>query len=136
MDCIFCKIAKGEIPSYKIYEDDIIIAILDISQTTKGHTLVIPKEHYKNLYELDSNMSGEIFKVIPTISNALKNAFNPIGLNLIVNTEKPLQTVNHFHIHLIPRYENDTLDINFQNNQKDMNHEKYLSIKEEIKKNL
>ena len=134
MDCIFCKIVKGEIPSYKIYEDDIVIAILDISQTTEGHTLVIPKKHYKNLYELDSNMSGEIFKIIPNISKAIKKAFNPIGLNLIINTERPLQTVNHFHIHLIPRYENDTLDINFQNNQKDMNHEKYLSINEKIKK--
>ena len=134
MDCIFCKIVKGEIPSYKIYEDDIVIAILDISQTTEGHTLVIPKKHYKNLYELDSNMSGEIFKIIPNISKAIKKAFNHIGLNLIINTERPLQTVNHLHIHLIPRYENDTLDINFQNNQKDMNHEKYLSINEKIKK--
>ena len=134
MDCIFCKIVKGEIPSYKIYEDDIVIAILDISQTTEGHTLVIPKKHYKNLYELDSDLSGEIFKIIPHISNAIKNAFNPIGLNLIINTERPLQTVNHFHIHLIPRYENDSLDINFQNNQKNMSHDKYLSIKEKLKK--
>jgi len=136
MDCIFCKIANAEIPSYKIYEDNNIIAILDISQTTQGHTLVIPKKHYKNLYELDSLASGEIFKVIPDIANALKKAFNPIGLNLIINTEKPLQTVEHFHIHLIPRYENDKLDINFQNNQKEMTAEKYNQIKEMIIKNL
>jgi histidine triad (HIT) family protein len=136
MDCIFCKITNAEIPSYKIYEDNNLIAILDISQTTKGHTLVIPKKHYKNLYELDSLTSGEIFKVIPDIANALKKAFNPIGLNLIINTEKPLQTVEHFHIHLIPRYENDKLDINFQNNQKEMTAEKYNQIKELIIKNL
>lgn len=136
MDCIFCKIVNNEIPSYKVYEDDILIAILDISQTTKGHTLVIPKKHYKNLYELDASASSEIFKTVPKIANAIKNAFNPIGLNLIVNTEKPLQTVNHFHIHLIPRYNNDTLEITFQNNQKDMTPEKYNSIKEIIINNL
>jgi histidine triad (HIT) family protein len=98
--------------------------------------LVIPKKHYKNLYELDASASSEIFKTVPKIANALKNAFNPIGLNLIVNTEKPLQTVNHFHIHLIPRYNNDNLEITFQNNQKDMTPEKYNSIKESIISNL
>ena len=136
MDCIFCKIVNNEIPSYKVYEDDILIAILDISQTTKGHTLVIPKKHYKNLYELDALASSEIFKTVPKIANAIKKSFNPIGLNLIINTERPLQTVEHFHIHLIPRYNNDNLEITFQNNQKDMTPEKYNSIKESIISNL
>lgn len=132
MDCIFCKIVNGEIPSYKVYEDDNLIAILDISQTTEGHTLVIPKKHYKNLYELDTLLSGEIFKVIPKIANGIKSAFHPIGLNLVINTEKPLQTVEHFHIHLIPRYENDDFDIDFKNNQTNMTQEKYNSIKSKI----
>ncbi|PKK94676.1 MAG: HIT family protein [Tenericutes bacterium HGW-Tenericutes-5] len=136
MDCIFCKIVNNEIPSYKIYEDDILIAILDISQTTKGHTLIILKKHYKNLYELDATASSEIFKIVPKIVNAIKKSFNPIGLNLIINTEKPLQTVEHFHIHLIPRYENDKFDIHFQNNQNEMTTEKYISVKEIIKNNL
>ena len=136
MDCIFCKIVEGTIPSYKIYEDDILIAILDISQTTKGHTLVIPKAHFKNLYEIDQNLSGEIFKVIPKLANAIKTAFNPIGLNVLINTEKPLQTVNHFHVHLIPRYENDKVEIDFVNHQSDMNQELYKTIQRKINEEL
>ena len=99
MNCIFCQIASGNIPSYKIYEDENVLAILDISQATKGHTLVIAKEHYKNLYDIDEVLAGNIFRVVPKIANAIKRAFNPIGLNVIVNTEKPLQSVFHFHLH-------------------------------------
>ncbi len=132
MNCIFCKIANGEIPSYKIYEDDNIIAILDISQATKGHTLIIAKEHYKNLYDIDETLAGEIFKVVPKIANAIKRAFNPIGLNVLVNTEKPLQTVFHFHMHLIPRYYQDGVDIDFINNQGNTSKEMYEEIKDKI----
>lgn len=136
MNCIFCKIANGEIPSYKIYEDDNVIAILDISQATKGHTLIIAKEHYKNLYDINEELAGEIFKVVPKIANAIKNAFNPIGLNVLVNTEKPLQTVNHFHMHLIPRYYQDGVDIDFINNQGNITKEMYEEIKQKIVKQL
>lgn len=136
MDCIFCKIVAGEIPSFKVYEDDNIIAILDISQATKGHTLVIPKKHYKNLYELEATLAGEIFKKIPLLANAIKNAFHPIGLNVLINTEKPLQTVNHFHMHMIPRYESDGVKIDFINHQSDLNQIKYQGIQESIKKEL
>lgn len=132
MDCIFCKIVNGIIPSFKIYEDQNVIAILDISQTTKGHTLIIPKEHRKNLYEIEEDLSSKIFSVLPKLANAIKKAFNPIGLNVIINTEKPLQTVNHFHIHLIPRYDNDELNIEFANNQNKMTSELYEKIKKEI----
>lgn len=134
MDCIFCKIVNGIIPSFKIYEDQNVIAILDISQTTKGHTLIIPKEHRKNLYEIEEDLSSKIFSVLPKLANAIKKAFNPIGLNVIINTEKPLQTVNHFHIHLIPRYDNDELNIEFANNQNKMTSELYEKIKKEIVK--
>jgi len=136
MDCIFCKIVTGEIPAYKIYEDDNLIAILDISQATKGHTLLISKTHRKNLYELDSNLASQMFSIVPKISNAIKKAFNPIGLNVLINTEKPLQTVNHFHIHIIPRYENDGVKIDFINNQSKMSNELYDKIKNVIIKNL
>ncbi|MGD9761156.1 MAG: HIT family protein [Candidatus Izemoplasmatales bacterium] len=136
MNCIFCKIVEGVIPSYKIYEDDILIAILDISQATKGHTLVIPKTHFKNLYEIEQNLAGEIFKVIPKLANGIKNAFNPIGLNVLINTEKPLQTVDHFHIHLIPRYENDKVEIDFVNHQKEMNEDLYKKIQHKITEEL
>jgi histidine triad (HIT) family protein len=134
MDCIFCKIASGEIPSYKIYEDENIVAILDISQATKGHTLVISKKHYKNLYDINEETAGEIFKVIPKIANAIKKAFNPIGLNVIINTEKPLQTVFHFHIHIIPRYFQDGVDIDFINNQGNTSKAEYEDIRNRIMK--
>jgi histidine triad (HIT) family protein len=136
MNCIFCKIANGEIPSYKVYEDDNIIAILDISQATKGHTLIIAKEHYKNLYDINEELAGEIFKVVPKIANAIKKAFDPIGLNVLVNTEKPLQTVFHFHMHLIPRYYQDGVDIDFINNQGNTTKEMYEEIKQKIVEQL
>lgn len=136
MNCIFCKIANGEIPSYKIYEDDNVIAILDISQATKGHTLIIAKEHYKNLYDINEELAGEIFKVVPKIANAIKKAFDPIGLNVLVNTEKPLQTVFHFHMHLIPRYYQDGVDIDFINNQGNTTKEMYEEIKLKIVEQL
>ena len=136
MNCVFCSIVKGDIPSYKIYEDENVIALLDISQATKGHTLVIAKEHFKNLYDIDEELAGNIFKVVPKIANAIKKAFNPIGLNVIVNTEKPLQTVFHFHLHIIPRYYQDGVDIDFINNQGNTSKEQYLDIQQRIIKEL
>lgn len=132
MNCVFCSIVDGEIPSYKIYEDENVIAILDISQATKGHTIIISKKHYKNLYDIDEDLAGNIFKVVPKIANAIKKAFNPIGLNVLINTEKPLQTVFHFHLHLIPRYYQDGVDIDFINNQGNTSKEMYEDIKNRI----
>ena len=116
MDCIFCKIIEGSIPSHKIYEDENVLAFLDITQTTKGHTLVIPKKHIRNIYDLDEETASNLFKVVPKIAKALKLAFNPIGLNIVNNNEQPLQEVFHYHIHLIPRYENDGVIIKSDNN--------------------
>jgi len=127
---------SGEIPSYKIYEDENVLAILDISQATKGHTIVISKQHYKNLYDIDEVLAGNIFKVVPKIANAIKKAFNPIGLNVLVNTEKPLQTVFHFHLHIIPRYYQDGVDIDFINNQGNTSSAMYLETQKKIKENL
>lgn len=136
MNCIFCSIVNGDIPSYKIYEDENVIAILDISQATKGHTLVISKKHYKNLYDIDETLAGNIFKVVPKIANAIKEAFNPIGLNVLVNTEKPLQAVFHFHLHIIPRYYQDGVDIDFINNQGNTSKETYELTRDKIIKHL
>lgn len=136
MDCVFCKIVSGEIPSYKIYEDEHIMAILDISQATKGHTLIIAKDHYKNLYDIDEELAGNIFRKVPKIANAIKEAFHPIGLNVLVNTEKPLQTVFHFHLHLIPRYHMDGVDIDFINNQGITTKEMYLDTVDKIKSQI
>lgn len=104
-DCIFCKIINGDIPSSKVFENEHVIAFLDISQVTKGHTLVIPKVHKENVYELTPDMAKNIFEVVPEIARALKQAFNPIGLNTINNNgEAAGQSVFHYHLHLIPRY--------------------------------
>lgn len=136
MNCVFCQIVDGNIPSYKIYEDENVLAILDISQATKGHTLVIAKEHYKNLYDIDEVLAGNIFSVVPKIANAIKRAFNPIGLNVIVNTEKPLQSVFHFHLHIIPRYYQDGVDIDFINNAGNTSAEMYKDIQTKIIKEI
>ncbi|OXB86827.1 HIT family protein [Geobacillus thermocatenulatus] len=104
-DCIFCKIINGELPAAKVYEDDHVLAFLDISQVTKGHTLVIPKVHTENIFTLTSEAAGQLFRAVPTIANALKRAFSPVGLNLLNNNgEQAGQTVFHYHLHLIPRY--------------------------------
>jgi histidine triad (HIT) family protein len=132
MDCIFCKIVAGEIPSYKIYEDDNVLAFLDITQGTKGHTLVIPKKHIKNIYDLDEETIFNVFKVVPKISNALKKAFSPIGLNIVNNNDKPLQSVFHFHIHIIPRYENDGMKLSTINNFGKFDQSYFETLKTEI----
>ncbi|MBB2481199.1 HIT family protein [Bacillus sp. APMAM] len=104
-DCIFCKIINGELPSAKVYEDEHVFAFLDLSQVTKGHTLVIPKIHKKNVFELTPEIAGNVFKAVPKIANALNAAYEPIGMNLLQNNgEFAGQSVFHFHIHLIPRY--------------------------------
>ena len=107
-DCIFCKIAAGELPSAKVYEDDHVLAFMDIGQVTKGHTLIIPKTHTKNIYETPPEVAQEVFSRVPQIANAIKEAFNPAGLNVLSNTEAAAgQTVFHLHVHLIPRYGNN-----------------------------
>ncbi|MDP2425036.1 MAG: HIT family protein [bacterium] len=136
MDCVFCRIVSGEIPSNIVYEDENVLALLDISQATKGHTLIVAKRHYKNLYDIDENVAADIFRVIPKLANALKNAFHPIGLNVLINTEKPLQTVFHFHVHLIPRYPHDGVEIDFINNMGNTSKEKFTEIKEAIRAQL
>ncbi|WP_342664036.1 HIT family protein [Alteribacter aurantiacus] len=104
-DCIFCKIVKGDIPASKVYEDNHVVAFFDISQVTKGHTLVIPKHHVENVYELDEETSRNLFAAVPKIANALKAEFEPIGLNILNNNGKAAgQSVFHYHLHLIPRY--------------------------------
>ncbi|WP_456276023.1 HIT family protein [Bacillus sp. AK128] len=104
-DCIFCKIVKGEIPCAKVFENEQVLAFLDISQVSKGHTLIIPKTHKENVFELTPEISQEIFKVVPSIANSIKKQFSPVGLNLLNNNgEQAGQSVFHFHVHLIPRY--------------------------------
>ena len=136
MDCIFCKIVAGEIPSYKIYEDDNVLAFLDITQGTKGHTLIIPKKHIKNVYDLDEETIVNVFKVVPKIAKALKKSFSPIGLNIINNNDQPLQSVFHFHIHLIPRYKDDGMQLSTVNNFGKFNPDYFNTLIKTIKDNI
>lgn len=136
MDCIFCKILEGQIPSHKIYEDENVYAFLDITQGTKGHALVIPKKHVKNVYELDETTAQNIFKVVPKIARALKKAFNPIGLNIINNNDLPLQSVFHFHIHLVPRYNNDGMELSTIDNSTRVSSEDFIEMVNLIKSNI
>ncbi|MBU8880006.1 HIT family protein [Bacillus sp. FJAT-29790] len=104
-DCIFCKIVNGEIPSAKVFENEHVVAFLDISQVTKGHTLVIPKIHKENVFELDAETARHIFEAVPKIAGAIKAEYSPLGLNILNNNGKDAgQEVFHFHLHLIPRY--------------------------------
>lgn len=111
-DCIFCKIINGDIPSYKVYEDENVYAFLDISQVTKGHTLVIPKKHVENIFEYDEELAASFFKKVPAIARAVRNHDSAIkGLNILNNNgEFAYQSVFHAHIHLIPRYEDESID--------------------------
>lgn len=107
-ETIFGKILTGEIPSFKVYEDDYVYAFLDISQVTKGHMLLIPKKASANIFETDEETMKHIGAALPKVANAIKRAFNPDGLNIIQNNgEFADQSVFHIHFHLIPRYEND-----------------------------
>ena len=112
-DCIFCKIAAGKIPSATIYEDSHFRVFLDINPASKGHCLIVPKEHFENIYDLDAETAGKVFTLATLISRALKKILKCDGLNVVQNNGLAAgQTVFHFHMHLIPRYENDGLVIN------------------------
>ena len=108
MDCIFCKIINGEIPSYTIYEDEIVKAFLDISPISNGHTLIIPKKHFENIYDMDLETLKHIEMVSQNLGKMLKEKLGCIGITRVQNNEYG-QDVKHYHMHLIPRYENDNL---------------------------
>ena len=110
--CVFCKIISGEFNSSKIYEDDKVLAILDLSQATYGHTLVMPKEHYENIFDLEGETAKHLFSVVKKICNHYQETLpNLKGINLLNNSgEKAGQTVMHYHMHVLPRYEDDDLE--------------------------
>ncbi|MGT2959064.1 histidine triad protein [Streptococcus bovimastitidis] len=120
-DCIFCKIVNGEIPASKIYEDDDVLAFLDISQTTPGHSLLIPKKHVRNVLEMDADTASQTFYHLPKLARALQSATNAIGMNIVNNNEEIAgQTVFHAHIHLVPRYsETDGIVIQYTTHEPD-----------------
>ena len=106
-NCIFCKLASGEIPSATIYEDADFRVILDLSPASKGHALIIPKEHYRNLYDLDDELAAKALVLAKKMICKMKDILGCDGYNIVQNNEEPAgQTVFHFHVHIIPRYEN------------------------------
>jgi histidine triad (HIT) family protein len=114
-NCIFCKIANGEIPSTTLYEDEDFRVILDLGPATRGHALLLPKEHYANLFELDDTLAAKALQTAKKVGARMKEALHADGLNLVQNNgEAAGQTVFHFHIHLIPRYENDQAGIEWK----------------------
>lgn len=130
---LFEKIIRREIPSHIVYEDDLAIAFLDISQVTKGHTLVVPKKPFPDLYSLDSKTSEHLLKVCVIVAKALKKAFHLEGLNMVNNNGALAgQSVFHFHIHLIPRYPNDDYLMLGVNHQSKYTKEDLNGIKEAI----
>ena len=111
-NCIFCKIANGEIPSTTLYEDEDFRVILDLGPATRGHALLLPKEHYKNLFELDDEIASKVLGIAKKVGAKMAKALHADGFNLVQNNgEAAGQTVFHFHMHLIPRYEGDNAGI-------------------------
>ena len=107
-NCIFCKIAGGEIPTNAIYEDNDHKVILDMSPATRGHALILPKEHYKNIYEMPEERVAGAFRLAKKMAQTMTDKLGADGFNIVQNNNEIAgQTVFHFHIHLIPRYEGD-----------------------------
>ena len=104
-NCIFCKLANGDIPTNSIYEDDDFKVILDAAPATKGHSLIIPKSHYKDIYEIDEELAGKAFKLAKKLTISMTDKLGCEGFNILQNNKEVAgQTVFHFHMHLIPRY--------------------------------
>jgi histidine triad (HIT) family protein len=107
-ECIFCKIVSGSIPAVKFYEDDEILGFMDIHPNTRGHALVIPKDHVENIYGLTAEISARLMIAVQKISVAIKNAVDADGINIVMNNESAAgQIIWHAHMHVIPRYNED-----------------------------
>jgi len=118
--CIFCEIARGIIPSLKVYEDDMTLAFLDVNPASLGHTLIIPKKHYEDIYAIPNNDLINIFNVAKIIAEKYRNIFNIKAINLISsNGKEAQQDVFHFHLHLIPRNNNDGIKFYWKNRRDD-----------------
>lgn len=114
-NCIFCKLAAGDIPSATLYEDDDFRVILDLNPASRGHALIIPKEHYRNLYDLDDDLAAKALVLAKRMVLRLKEVLGCDGYNIVQNNEEAAgQTVLHFHMHMIPRYEGDKVGLGWK----------------------
>lgn len=111
-NCIFCKIANGEIPAATLYEDEDFRVILDLGPASKGHALILPKQHAANLFELPDELAAKVMPLAKQVASKLQKGLGADGINVVQNNgEAAGQTVFHFHLHLIPRYQNDTVNV-------------------------
>ncbi|MCI6508750.1 MAG: HIT family protein [Bacilli bacterium] len=116
--CIFCKIINGEIPAFKIYEDEYVLCFLDISQASEGHTLIVPKKHFENLFDVDQETLNHMAQAVKIVTNLLKEKLGVTDVNLLNNSGTNAgQTVMHLHFHIIPRKEGDNINFSFQENE-------------------
>lgn len=110
--CIFCKIVAGELPSFKVYEDDAVLAFLDINPVNAGHTLVIPKKHSQNIFDIEAKDWAAVTEVVRKVSIAIEKGMGADGVNLAMNNrEHAGQVVGHPHMHIIPRFKGDGLKL-------------------------
>jgi histidine triad (HIT) family protein len=131
-DCIFCKIVAGEIPSHKIDEDDKTLAFMDINPWTRGHALVIPKEHSRNIYDADPDDLAAAVATAQRVARRLRDRLGAEGINLLQSTEPvAMQTVFHTHVHVIPRYSDDGLRL--PAHPKPSEHEELAALAEELR---
>lgn len=130
-NCIFCKIANGEVPSQTLYEDDSFRVILDLGPATKGHALILPKDHYANLYDLPEETAGDAMKLAKKMATKMTERLGCEGFNLVQNNgDLAGQTVFHFHMHLIPRYRADGQKIGWK--PQEVSQEELQEVKEQI----
>lgn len=121
MECIFCAIVAGKIPSAKVYENEHVFAFMDIAPANPGHLLIIPKEHYRNIYDMPVEVGSKIMEVAVLLAGAIRDSLDPDGLNLFQSNEAAgFQTVFHFHLHLIPRWEGDPLRLPWKPSEGDI----------------
>ena len=131
-NCIFCKIIAGEIPSAVIFEDEEFKAILDRFPGNIGHVLVLPKKHYSNIFDIDEDVAGRLFRLATKIAKNMKEVLGFESMNVVQNNGSLAgQTVHHFHLHLIPRYENDKVQIKWE--QLDLTDEQIAEIQNKLK---
>lgn len=113
--CIFCKIANGVIPAATLYEDEKFRVILDLGPASKGHALILPKEHYADIYEIPEELAGEAYQLAARMAKKMTEVLHCDGFNIVQNNKEPAgQTVFHFHMHLIPRYEGDKVGLGWK----------------------
>ena len=134
-DCIFCKIISGDIPSFKLYEDDETLSFMDINPASEGHALVIPKAHAANVHEISDEAIAATVRTAKKVATAVEKTLNPDGLNLVqCNGAAAAQSIFHFHMHVLPRAESDDLKLNWGLKPGDM--EAIGALAERIRANI